>query len=62
MSKEDLVLEDQIEDITSVELQNDEALVEDVEVDEETLAEDSTEELEAEIEFDFTDSRRSYVI
>ena len=55
MSKEDLVLEDQIEDITSVELQNDEALVEDVEVDEETLAEDSTEELEAEIEFDFTE-------
>ena len=55
MSKEDLVLEDQIEDITSAELQNDEELVEDVEVDEETLAEDSTEELEAEIEFDFTE-------
>lgn len=53
MSKEDLVLEDQIEDITSVELQNDEALVEDVEVDEETLAEDSTDELE--VEFDFTE-------
>ena len=53
MSKEDLVLEDQIEDITSAELQNDEELVEDVEVDEETLAEDSTDELE--VEFDFTD-------
>jgi hypothetical protein len=52
MSKEDLVLEDQIEDITSVELQNDEALVEDVEVDEETLAEDSTG---SEVEFDFTE-------
>ena len=52
MSKEDLVLEDQIEDITSAELQNDEELVEDVEVDEETLAEDSTG---SEVEFDFTE-------
>ena len=51
MSKEDLVLEDQIEDITSAELQNDEELVEDVEVDEETLAEDSTEESVAEFDF-----------
>ena len=52
MSKEDLVLEDQIEDITSAELQNDEELVEDVEVDEETLAEDS---FGSEVEFDFTE-------
>jgi hypothetical protein len=68
MSKQDLIEDqevDQIEDIEQVELQNDEELVEDVEVDEETLAEDLEDELEdevvieaeleAEIEYDFSE-------
>ena len=52
MSKQDLIEDqevDQITDIEQVELQNDEELVEDVEVDEETLAEDLEDELEDEV-------------
>jgi len=67
MSKTDLITDqevDQITDIDTLELQNDEALVEDVEVDEDALVENLDDEIEAEvvaietadeIEYDFSE-------